>query len=245
MNAPGRDAGGAPALTLVALPFAGGGAAGLAPLVRRLEGAVRVLALDPPGHGPRIREPLLDRIEALAADALVRARAAAQAGPWALFGHSMGGLVAHRLAVLARREGLPGPVRLFLAACSAPGRARLPAALLEPDSAAFWRAVDRYDGLPKGFLAYPELMTVFEPILRADFRAVAAYRPADLPVLDLPFSLLTGRDDPLGAADLEGWQALTTRPLDRRAFPGGHFFPLREAEAVARCLLDDCRCPVG
>jgi surfactin synthase thioesterase subunit len=228
------------AITLLAVAHAGASVTAYQPLAAHLGQAVRFHGAELPGHGRRMREPLLTSIEAMAQDVLAATRHLMH-GPYVLFGHSMGALVAHALALAIRAENLPLPRHLFFSGCSAPGRSQLPPGVAQLEREAFWRFIRQYNGVPGEFMAYPELLDIFEPILRADFQAVTSYRPAPAPPLATPATVFYGRDDSVAGDELSAWQAVSSQPLELRPFPGGHFYLLEQTAELAACL--QARCP--
>ena len=78
---------------------------------------------------------------------------------------------------------------------------------------------------------------MFLPSLRADYRAIETYRPADGAMVGCPVVALTGDADPKTTPDeARAWQEHTTGPFDLQVFGGGHFYLSDETEAVARLL---------
>jgi surfactin synthase thioesterase subunit len=232
-------------VALVALPHAGGSISTFRPLADRVRPWMRWCGVELPGHGRRMQEPLLSSLDAMAEQVIAEIRPTLDAGPYALFGHSMGALLAHRVALSLHRQQLPLPLWLFVSGCAAPGRARLAAGLADLEGERFWRGLARYDGLGPAFLASRELQTLFEPILRADLRAVAQDRPPAAARLPVPILVLAGADDGLPRADLAAWQTATTEPLEIRTFPGGHFYLLEHAALLADLIITRCVCPVA
>ncbi|MGH1555837.1 thioesterase II family protein [Streptomyces sp. L7] len=115
----------AAAIRLVCLPYAGGSAAVYRTWNQLVPSDVAVCPVELPGRGMRIGEQPFSRLAPL-----VRALADAMEPlfdrPFALFGHSLGGLVAFELARLLRRRGWPVPCHLFVSASAAPARRREP-----------------------------------------------------------------------------------------------------------------------
>jgi surfactin synthase thioesterase subunit len=155
--------------------------------------------------------------------------------PYALFGHSMGALVAYRLTVEMERGGGPGPVLLGV---SGFGRG-FHDAVLPSESAGseeFFAAVAALGGLPPGTLAEPDLARMLEPSLRADFALCSSYRDDGSPV-DCPVAGYAGSDDPLlEPGGMREWRARTDRFLGAMEFPGDHFYLETHAVAVAADL---------
>jgi surfactin synthase thioesterase subunit len=227
-------------VTLITVAHAGASVTSYMPLAARLGERVIFHGAELPGHGRRMREPLLTSVEAMAQDVLATCGHLLRE-PYALFGHSMGALVVHALALALRAAGLPQPGRIFVSACCAPGRSQLPRDVADLDKDAFWRFVSQYNGVPAEFMTYPELLEVFEPILRADFRAVTSYQPAAAAPLAAPITAFLGLTDSITSQDMAGWQAWTNQPLEHLSFPGGHFYLLEQTDPLAACL--QARCP--
>ena len=111
------------AVNLVCLPHAGGSASFFFPLSRALAPRVAVRAVQYPGRQERYRESNIDSVPALA-DEIFGALAATVTGPVALFGHSMGAVLAYEVALRMRRAGLAEPLLLFASGRRAPSRYR-------------------------------------------------------------------------------------------------------------------------
>ncbi|MEV0225001.1 alpha/beta fold hydrolase [Streptomyces sp. NPDC050704] len=207
-------------LTLYCLPHAGGSPV---PFVRRLAGvltAVRLVPLDLPGHGGRMREPLATELEPLVAD-LVRTIDADGEGPYALFGHSLGALLAYELAHRLRRP----PAALLVAGRNGPGEplAHRPIHHLPDD--AFIAGLRRFGGVPDELLNEPDLLQLFMPALRADLRIAETYERPAYPRLDVPVAAFAGRRDPLtDPAGMLAWERESSALFELALVPGGHFF---------------------
>ncbi len=228
-------------VTLVAIPHAGGWGTFFSPLADHLPADVRLLEVDLSGHGRRRHAPLLGSIEAMARD-LLRLLRPQLLRPYALLGHSMGALVAYQLLRGIMAQHLPLPRRIFVSSCPAPNRNRLSAAVAQLPAEEFWQRVAHFDGLPPRLFDHPRLMALFEPIFRADFRAVASFRPcvpAELP--PIPIRVLYGREDPIASEALAAWQAWTSQSVTLHPFPGGHFYLIGQLSQVATLLAAQCR----
>lgn len=221
--------------TLILFPHAGGNANAYVSLAGPLMGRARIHAVELPGHGRRMREPLLTSIQDMAENALAAVKDRLQL-PYYLLGHSMGGLIAFAMTRAAMSEGFPLPVRLFVSGCAAPGKNRLKPEVSRLPSDLFWETVTAYGGLPHEFLAYPELKELFEPVLRTDFLAVAGYKPPRDPALPVPLTVLVGSEDTLSRDQILGWQEWTAFPIQLHTFPGGHFFLFDRFQEVAEIV---------
>ena len=227
-------------LRLFCLPYAGGAASAYRCWADGLPPEVEVCALQLPGRGSRIREAPFRRVEDLV-PAIAEGLGPLLDLPFALFGHSMGAVVAFELARELRRRGSPAPVLLAVSGHQAPRRPDVePPFSHLPDPAFLEEVRKRYDGIPPEVLAEEELLQLLLPVLRADIQVLENYSYAGEPPLDCPLSCFGGEDDRhVSLADLEAWRDETSGRLRVRTFPGGHFFLESARSEVLRALGED------
>ncbi|WP_329172052.1 thioesterase II family protein [Streptomyces sp. NBC_01477] len=226
---------GAPA-RLICFPHAGGAAGFFRPLSAELRQRADVLCMQYPGHQDRYREPLLDDIAALA-DGAAEDLAPWRGEPLALFGHSMGALVAYEVARRLAADGA-GPVRLFASGRPAPSVYREGHRHGKSDDELL-ADIRALDGTPPELLADEEVLQVVLPVLRSDYRAVANYRHPQGARLVCPVTVLTGDTDPrVTAEEARAWTRHTAADCEVRTFAGGHFFLAEHWPEIGRLVLD-------
>ena len=226
-------------LRLYCLPYAGGSAGVFRSWCDLLPPNVDVWGVEYPGHGSRISEPLTDRIDALA-ELIAEAIAAQPAVPYALFGHSMGSLVAFEVChVLAARNAT---IPTFLVAAGHRGPhlpASMPPVHDAPD-AEFVAHLRELGATPPEVLESAELVDLMLPILRNDFRACERYSAPERPPLRTEIAAYGGLADEDADRDaLLAWKQETLGRFVLRLFPGGHFFVRECASRVAATLQRD------
>lgn len=227
------------ALQLFCLPYAGASATAYLRWRRRLPAGIDLIPLEPPGRGARLDEPLLRDFETLASEMadLLRGHRAGNPRPFAVFGHSMGGLLAWRVCHLLREGGAPLPQRLVVSGCAAPSRRDPQRLAALRGDAALAADLRKHGGTPEAVFADPELLRLTLDILDADYRVCESFRRADVAPLPLPLHVFAGRDDAIAPSDLHPWadETQATHTLDW--FAGGHFF-LHDSQAdVIRRLV--------
>lgn len=219
----GDGAGGTGDVSLFCLPHAGAG-----PIVFRewstlLDPRIDVVPVQYPGRPPRLAEPPETSLKRLAQRLAGPVAERAGEAPYALFGHSMGALVAYEVACLLTRLGRP-PVRLLVSGQTAPHLYR-PTRVHELSDEGLVGHITRLQGTPEDVLANPSLLELLLPVLRADFAACESYGYEEMPPLTADVTVLGGTDDPgVEPGLLDRWGDLTDGVCDVRIFPGGHFY---------------------
>ncbi|WP_371573922.1 thioesterase II family protein [Streptomyces sp. NBC_01314] len=210
------------AVRLVCLPHAGGSASYYLPMAQALAPGADVLAAQYPGRQDRYAEPPSESVRELA-ERIVEA-VGGDDRPLALFGHSMGAVVAHEMALKLEAAGR-APVRLFVSGRRAPSAPRDGRRLHRASDAELIEAVRRLDGTDGQVLEDEELLQLVLPALRGDYKALETYEPRPGDRLTCPVTVLTGDADPVTpVADARAWADHTGGPTELCVFPGGHFY---------------------
>ena len=227
----------APRRRLFCMPYAGGGVAPYRLWHRSLPDDIEVHAASLPGRESRLMETPLPSIAAMVAYVRPAIEAATDL-PYAIFGHSMGALMAFELTAALEASGLRAPSRLFVSARRSPD---------EPDPKAPTHALPeaqfldelqaRYSAIPDAVRNEPELLELLLPLLRADIKAVETYVPTLGARVQCPVNVYGGHDDthPF-PAQLPMWERVTHAPVRVRTFPGDHFYLNAEREALTADL---------
>lgn len=218
---------------LVCFPYAGGGPGAFRGWPDLTLPTVEVWAAQPPGREARLGEPP-HRSLAPVVEGLLAAFTPLLDRPYALFGHSMGALLAFELARGLRAAGAPLPICLFVSGAGAPHLPLRREAIHDKDEAGFAEGLRRMNGVPAGVMDDPALWGLFAPTLRADMTLCETYTMAPGEPLDCPVSALGGLEDPdVLREDLDAWREHTRGPFQVRMLPGDHFFvDTRRAQVV-------------
>jgi len=212
-----------PPMTLFCLPFAGGAAGAFRDWRGALPAGVELCPIHLPGRESRFSEPAIGDIDALM-DPLVEGVAPHAGGPYALFGHSMGGLIAFELADRLRRLGRP-PAWFFASGARAPHVPQAPPRRHVLSDEELLVEVRNLNGTPPELLAEPELMSLMLPTLRSDFQLVETYRYRPREPLACPVVALGGGDDPdVSLDELTAWREHAAGRFEFHVFAGDHFF---------------------
>jgi medium-chain acyl-[acyl-carrier-protein] hydrolase len=233
-----------PLLRVYCFPFAGGSATVYSEWSRMLPPYVKVVPIDYPGHGRRFGQTPLSAIDEIVR-VLAREILADLDMAFALYGHSMGALVAFELARELRRRGAPLPVKIYASATPPPvspeheGPGEDISALA--DDKMRERLVE-LGGTPQEILDNADLMELMLPIVRADWAACEDYVYRPETPLPCPITVLGGADDDtFDQSELTRWGEVTSKSFDVVTLPGGHFFLRTHTAALTRWLGEDIR----
>lgn len=228
-----------PLLRLICVPYAGGGPAAFQGWSELLPDVVEPWFLRLPGREARFRETPRTEVAGLVKEAAA-VLAPALAGPYALFGHSLGALLAFELARELHRSAGAEPVHLTVSARAAPHLPQRHAVVHRLPDEEFLEALDRrFQAIPPAVRDDARLRDLYLPVLRADVTLLETYEHVPAPPVSCPVTAYGGSEDPeFRAGDLEGWGRHTAAGFRLRTFPGGHFFLTAQRAA----LVDDLVC---
>lgn len=217
-------------MRLFCIPYAGGGPSVFRTWSQHLPVDVEVCAVHLPGREIRVNEPAIGNLLYLVRE-LSDALEPYLDLPYALFGHSIGGLVSFELVrELRRRHGVE-PFHLFISGCPSP-QLRNTDPMYDLPEVEFLARLQQLNGTPPEVMSHPELMMLMVPTLRADFSLRDTYRYGVEPPLTCPISAFGGmQDEEVGYEQLEGWREHTTARFHVCLFQGNHFF-LRTAQTA-------------
>ncbi|MBB3811697.1 surfactin synthase thioesterase subunit [Xanthomonas arboricola] len=223
---------------LFCLPYAGGGASIYRQWPRLLSRRVSAVPLRLPGREMRILDAPIDTLSFML-DALVAVLRPHIHQPYALFGHSMGALIAHELTQRLRAEGLALPLLLGVSGRQAP-HVPNPAgweSVRGMSDARFSGILTRINAATETVLANPALYELLLPTLRADFSLCEDHQARPPRPLPLPIIAFGGTHDPSVSLDAVGeWARHTTTGFSMNAIDGDHFFINGHATQMCRVI---------
>jgi surfactin synthase thioesterase subunit len=226
-----------PELTFVFIHHAGGSASAYLPFVRHLPGRWRVIGLELPARFPFVKQAAC-RSMTEAVDWMMNAVWAEVSGPFAVFGHSMGALVAYELVRELEERGRP-PVWLGLSASAAPHLAAGHRRHHWPHERLL-RFMRHLGGTPDELWRQPHVLERMTHCLRNDLAIVDTYEHRGGPPLSTPMSVYSGAADPvIGDALMQPWIDHASEVVSHRTWPGGHFYLFDQVDEVCARIVED------
>jgi len=212
-------------INLYCLPFAGGNKYSYQKYNEKAPSFLNIIPIEYPGRGARMKELLIADADLLVDDLYNQIRKNASDTDYAIYGHSMGGLIGYLVARKLIENNHKPPLHLFITGTCGPSSAARSAKnrhLLPKDE--FIEELKNLDGIPDEILQNDDLLSYIEPILRADFKTCETYKYQDQPPLNIPFTVITGTDEEMTSEDIQLWQKESDYAVDFRQIPGKHFF---------------------
>ena len=232
-------------VNLLCLPFAGGSKYSYTGYAKYLDNGLKMHALELPGRGARLRENLLYNIEAQVDD-LIKQVGGSIRDPYAIYGHSMGTVLGFLMTRKIIASGMRPPLYLFMTGRGGPSVSYNERQYHSLERPAFIEALKDLGGCPEEILNNASLMELYEPILRADFKALAEYKYAQGPSLPIPIMVMYGRQEKVTHQQACLWQRETIYPIEVKAFEGNHFFIYNHEQQImsdiAKRLLNLSKC---
>lgn len=228
-------------LRLFCLPYAGGAASIYREWSLLLPQTIEVWPIQLPGRESRIRESSINRVTPLV-EAITSALIPYLDKPFAIWGHSMGALLAFEVVRQLRRENHKEPVHLFVSAHRAPQRPNLFPLIHQLPDVEFVRELRQLNGTPDEVLQHEELMELLLPVLRNDFTLVETYSYKEEPPLNCSLSAFGGlQDHKVHSDEVKAWAEQTKNTFRVRMFPGDHFFLHQHRTQLLSLLVQDLK----
>lgn len=210
---------------LFCFPYAGGSAAIYEKWKRIIHPSIELISVEYSGRGKRFAEPIYTDMEEVVDDLYNIIKYEIDTVPYSFFGHSMGSLVSYELSHKIKKSAHREPSHIFFSGKAAPNSINRDKPLHNLNDVKFKEELFKLDGTPKEILENDDLMNIFLPILRSDFKVVEEYAYKDkLEKLNCDFTILYGSGDNMSLNELCDWQKHTNGRCSYIKFPGGHFF---------------------
>jgi len=224
-------------IKLFCFPYAGGSSVIYEKWRRKLDPSIEFIPMEYAGRGKRFKAPFCENIGEMVEDAFHTIKEHFDGTSYSFFGHSMGALVAYELSHKLKQMDYVTPTHIFFSGKTSPHLTDSHKTIHALEDAEFKKELFKLGGTPMEVLVNTDLMNIFLPILRADFKAVEEYNYSEkMNVLDCDFTIFFGKEDNLTMNKIEEWQQHTKKKCTFIEFPGGHFFIAEHAEEIVNVI---------
>lgn len=225
-------------IKLFCLPYAGGSAVIYNRWQQYLAPGIKLMPIELAGRGRRIDDTFYRNRKEAVEDVFRIIEPEIGATPYAIFGHSLGSMIAYEVVQKIRLLGLPAPQHSFFSGKGAPHLSHLDKKIFHlMNEVNFKRELIELGGTPPEFFEYPEMMSVFLPLLRNDFMlAETDTYTEEICPLDGDITIFLGKDDDFTAEECDGWKRHTKQICHTHYFEGGHFFLHDSSERMVKLI---------
>jgi medium-chain acyl-[acyl-carrier-protein] hydrolase len=226
-------------IKLFCLPYAGGSAMVYNRWKLSINGMIQIRPVELTGRGKRFTEPYYDNLMQ-AVDDIYRLVKPELNGLYAFYGHSMGSLLVYELVRKINSLPHPQPVHLFLSGGSPPHIRKSDKVYHKMPEEQFKEEIFKMGGTPREVFENKELLEIFIPLLRADYKILETYEfQPEHPVFDCGITLFNGKEDEEVTSDeIRQWQRYTKVQCPLHEYESGHFFIHDQMEDIVQIIND-------
>ncbi|MEK3854007.1 thioesterase II family protein [Cytobacillus sp. FSL H8-0458] len=211
-------------MILFCLPYAGGSEAIYHKWEHHLNESINLCPITLKGRGRRFNEPFYSSLEEAIEDIFEHIKAKLEVSEYAIFGHSMGSLLAYELYYKINELGFKLPNHIFFSGYRTPGTKKNESIHSLPNNE-FKRKIVELGGTPEELVNNDDLFDLFIPLLRSDFKMVETYKYKERKnKISCDISVLNGLSDTIPLENLRYWKSYTDKSCQFYNFDGNHFF---------------------
>ncbi|GHT70777.1 non-ribosomal peptide synthase [Bacteroidia bacterium] len=226
-------------MKLICFPYAGATSSVFLKWGKYSDGNLEIIPLDPPGRGRRMAEPLCTTIHEAVEDLQQQVLETIGKGEeYAIYGHSLGCLLAYELLHQLGEKDVDMPVHVFLSGKNPPDTP-VKEPLSDLDDRKFMKEIEKLGGTDARFFENPTLVKVYLPILRKDFKMLESYvyQERQKPPVDASFFFSSG-DRAVCTKHVKRWSDFISGNFNVYHFKGDHFFIFDHQEKIMN-IIDD------
>lgn len=225
-------------IKLFCLPYGGGSATVYLSWKRFLDKRIDLKPVELSGRGKRFSEPLYNSLDEAIEDVYKMICDELDGTPYAVFGHSMGTILAYESIRKIISNAKQEPIHVFMSGRYPPYiEVEEEKLYLLPDNE-FINRITKLGGTDQKVIENKELFNLFMPILRNDFKLVETYKHSgNILKLNCDITVLNGKyDDYIINKDVKRWSECTDKECNFYEFDSGHFFINEYKEAVVNVI---------
>lgn len=225
-------------LKLFCLPYAGGSAGIYNQWKKNLHQSIQLYPVELSGRGKRFSEGHYLTFDDALNDVCNIVSKELDGTPYIFFGHSMGSLLVYETILRLKKSNFQTPVHAFFSGKCPPHIRDKEKTLHKLPGEELIAEIKKYGGTSPAFFECQELLDIFIPVIRADYRILETWdHYSKLNVFDFNITALGGTEDTIVPInDLIEWKKYTSRQCRIYEFEGGHFFIHEKGPEIASII---------
>ncbi|MCM3216689.1 thioesterase domain-containing protein [Niallia taxi] len=223
-------------MRLFCLPFAGGSASAYYNWSNYISDMIILDPIELKGRGKRFNEPFYSNFEEVIEDVCCYISDTNDNNDYAIFGHSMGSLIAYEVYYKIQESNFKKPKHLFFSSYRAPHNKKNNHINKLTDQDLINR-IRSLGGTQEELLQNEEFLDIYLPIIRNDFELIDSYifrKKANQILCDI--TLLYGNEEMLKFEDMLDWQSHAQGKSTVYELEGNHFYINNNVEKISDIL---------
>ena len=224
-------------MILFCLPYAGGSESIYYSWQKQLDERIKLEPIELKGRGKRYNEGFYEDFDEAVADLLLNIKDQITDHDYAIFGHSLGSLLAYELYYKICDEKLKKPKHIFFSGNVAPSVRREEKELHKLADDEFMKEIISLGGTPEGVLENEELLQFVLPILRSDIKVNESYTyQAREHKIECDITVFCGKEEGITIEELLAWKDHGARVFRVHMMDGNHFFINNNVENITNIV---------
>ncbi len=224
-------------MKLFCLPYAGGNERIYFGWNRYAGEHLEVVPVELKGRGRRFNEGFYNDVEEAVDDIFTFVKNSADDKDYALYGHSMGSLLAYELYYKILQENFTPPKHIFFSGYKSPDIKRKDKVIHDLPNDEFVKELVNLGGTPKELFENDELIEFFTPVIRNDFKIVEKYEYVQKQdKIKCDISVFNGKDDDVKLHEILAWKNHAGKGFKAHHFNGDHFFINDNAREIVNLI---------
>lgn len=224
-------------MILFCLPYAGGSEAIFHKWRDFLHPTIKLHPIELKGRGKRIAEGTYENIDEAVEDIFNNIKDKIDESEYAIYGHSLGSLLAFELYHKINENGIRRPEHIFFSGCKDPSCESVEEKVHNLPNDAFIDKIIQLGGIPDELKKHKEILAMFVPMLRSDFKICETYKYKERKdKIQCDISLLNGKEDPNAPKEVTSWERHGCAQLKSYTFEGNHFFINTSIEEITEII---------
>lgn len=213
-------------MILFCLPYAGGSESIYTTWRTYMPDSVTIVPLKLSGRGSRFLDPLYDSFDEMVEDVVSQIKVLATS-PYAIFGHSMGALLAFEICHRLRDFNALMPNHVFFSGQGAPCQRKNKKIYHTMEQEQFIHELKEMKGTPEDFFANTDLLELYLPLIQNDFKLIETYTYKEYgKKIATNVTVLNGIQDDISSDALNMWKNHISEgyTFSIQHYKGDHFF---------------------
>jgi len=212
-------------MILFCLPYAGGSETIYYKWKNHLNPSIKAVLIQLKGRGKRFSESFYESLPEAVDDIFENIKDLIADDIYAIYGHSMGSLLAYELYYKISMLNLRKPEHIFFSGYGAPSIIKKGENAYTLSDYDFMKKIMKLGGTPEELFKNKELLEIVLPIIRNDYKILETYNYEEREKkIECDVSILNGKQDSINLEEILTWKNHVCRDFKVYNFEGNHFF---------------------